>query len=78
MDSSKQGTVALTLREEQVMLLVQEGKTNKQIARILSVAERTVRFHLRNVFRKLEVANRAHAVSKAIHLGLIDNASANG
>lgn len=39
MDSSKQGAVALTLREEQVMLLVQEGKSNDQIAWTLSVSE---------------------------------------
>lgn len=60
------------------MLLVQEGKTNEQIARTLSVSERTTRFHLQNVFRKLDVANRAHAVSKAIQLGLISSASRNG
>lgn len=78
MNSSTKNAVALTLRERHVMLLVQGGKTNQQIAKALSVTERTVRFHLRNVFRKLGVSNRTHAVAKAIHLGLIGNASANG
>lgn len=78
MDSSAQNAVTLTLREQHVMLLLQEGKTNQQIAKALSVTERTVRFHLRNVYIKLGVSNRTHAVAKAIRLGLISDTAGGG
>ncbi len=50
-------------REREVLLLLTKGKSNKEIARDLSLAEATVKFHLKNVFGKLGVSRRAMAIS---------------
>lgn len=55
---------ALTGREEAVLALVAEGKSNAQIAATLTLSENTVKFHLRNLFAKLGVANRTEAAAK--------------
>ena len=52
---------SLSARELQVLQLVAAGATNGEIARQLWVTEQTVKFHLSNVYRKLEVANRTEA-----------------
>ena len=54
-------TVALTLREEQVLRLVAAGSTNRQVGRRLDVTERTVRKHLEDIYRRLDVTNRVAA-----------------
>ena len=51
----------LTKRELEVLGLVAEGRSNPEVARLLWLTEQTVKFHLRNVFRKLDVANRVEA-----------------
>lgn len=51
--------VALTLRQQEVMQLISEGKTNKEIARSLGLAEGTVKAHVNALFRALSVHNRA-------------------
>jgi two-component system NarL family response regulator len=56
----------LTEREHQVLELVAQGKPNKEIATILSVAENTVRAHLRNILEKLHVQNRTQAAAKIL------------
>jgi len=77
MESSKSKLViVLTAREAQVVRLLMEGNSNDEIGHALLITERTVRFHLRNVFAKLAVDNRVQAVSKAIQLGLIDRTPA--
>ncbi|HEY6043845.1 MAG TPA: response regulator transcription factor, partial [Nitrosospira sp.] len=48
----------LTRREYEIATLVGNGESNKQIARRLAITERTVKAHLTEVFRKLEVADR--------------------
>jgi DNA-binding NarL/FixJ family response regulator len=53
-----QGTVELTAREAELMPLVASGLSNKQIARRLALSEGTVKIHLHNVFRKLNVTSR--------------------
>ena len=61
----------LTARELEVLRLVADGSTNGEIARKLWVTEQTVKFHLSNVYRKLNVANRTEA-SRYAHLnGLV-------
>jgi DNA-binding NarL/FixJ family response regulator len=52
---------ALTAREFEILHMVAEGCTNAQIARELWVTEKTVKFHLSNVYRKLGVTNRTEA-----------------
>lgn len=51
----------LTDREEEVVRLVRDGLANKQIARRLGIAERTVKAHLTNIFKRLGVADRTQA-----------------
>ena len=53
----------LTAQESKVMRWVVEGKTSWEVGMILSISERTVKFHLANIYSKLRVANRVQAVS---------------
>jgi DNA-binding NarL/FixJ family response regulator len=53
----------LSEREERVLELVSEGKTNRLIALELGMSESTVRRHLETIYRKLDAANRAEAVA---------------
>lgn len=62
---------ALTSRELEVLALAAEGLANKQIAQRLWVTPKTIKFHLSNVFRKLDVANRTEATRQAQRLGLL-------
>jgi LuxR family maltose regulon positive regulatory protein len=62
----------LTPKEAQVLSLLVTGKANKEIARAMDIGETTVKWHLRNVFFKLNAASRKHAVDRARLLGLID------
>jgi DNA-binding NarL/FixJ family response regulator len=52
---------SLTSRQLEILRLVSEGHSNAEIARMLWVTEQTVKFHLSNIYRKLEVANRTEA-----------------
>ncbi|MES2634785.1 MAG: XrtB/PEP-CTERM-associated transcriptional regulator EpsA [Pseudomonadota bacterium] len=54
---------ALSGRERQIMSWVALGKTNPEIGSILSISEFTVKNHMKNIFCKLDVTNRAQAVS---------------
>ena len=54
-------TAQLTDREREVLLLVRDGLANKQIARRLGIAERTVKAHLTSVFQRLGVTDRTQA-----------------
>ncbi len=62
---------ALTARELEVLRLVAAGATNGEIARSLWVTEQTVKFHLSNVYRKLDVGNRTEASHYAHVNGLL-------
>ncbi len=61
----------LTEREQSVMRLVSEGLGNKEIGRRLSLSDNTVKFHLRNIFAKLNVTTRTAAVSAARQTGVL-------
>ena len=60
----------LTQREEEVLSLVAQGKSNQQIARRLFVSLKTVRNHVSNILLKLQVADRAQAVIRARDAGI--------
>jgi DNA-binding NarL/FixJ family response regulator len=62
---------ALTAREEEVLRLLSRGLRNKEIAARLFVSERTVNFHLANIYQKLNVSGRTEALSRALEQGLI-------
>ncbi|HKF13791.1 MAG TPA: response regulator transcription factor [Gaiellaceae bacterium] len=61
---------ALSEREEAVLTAVARGLSNREIARELWISEQTVKFHLRNVYRKLGVSNRTEAARHAYSGGL--------
>lgn len=54
----------ISSREQEVVKLLLEGKSNKQIAASLHIAERTVEFHLHNIYNKLQVRSRMELVLK--------------
>lgn len=57
----------LTPREQEVLVWVARGKTNREIAELLMIASSTVRKHLENVFAKLGVGTRTAAVARVFH-----------
>lgn len=61
----------LSTREMEVLNCLSKGLTSSEIASHLFISENTVKTHVRHILNKLEAANRAEAVSKAIQLGLI-------
>ena len=64
-------TAPLTKRETQILTYVAEGNTNKEIARILSISEQTIKNHVSAILRKLNANDRAHAVTLALQSGWI-------
>jgi two-component system nitrate/nitrite response regulator NarL len=64
-------SVSLTSRETEVLRGVAKGHTSKRLAKDLGLAIPSVDTHLRNIFKKLNAANRGEAVSSALKLGLI-------
>ena len=56
----------MSTREQEVLRGVAQGQSNKEIARVLGLAEVTIKLHLRNVFRKMAVKSRSEAAVKAV------------
>jgi len=63
----------LTERELVIVRAVARGLSNEAIAKELWVAEQTVKFHLTNIYRKLDVSNRTEAARYAFEQGLVEN-----
>ena len=63
---------SLTTREQEVLALVSDGMSNREIAHDLSISEHTVKFHLASVFGKLGVSTRTEAVQRGVRLGVIE------
>lgn len=63
--------LTLTEREIEVIKWMRQGKTNWEISQILHISENTVKFHVKNIIRKLEVSTRTHAVALAMERGLL-------
>jgi RNA polymerase sigma factor (sigma-70 family) len=66
----------VTARERQVLGLLAEGLTNRQIAERLAVSEHTVHRHVTNILRKLDLPSRTAAAAHAVRAGLIEDQSA--
>jgi LuxR family transcriptional regulator, maltose regulon positive regulatory protein len=64
----------ITRRERQVLRLLAEGLTNRQIAERLVVSEHTVHRHVTNILRKLDLASRTAAAAWAVRSGVLDDA----
>jgi len=62
---------SLSPREEEVLRLVAQGATNKEIADSLFISENTVKTHLRSIMEKLHLANRSQAAAYAVKRGLV-------
>jgi LuxR family maltose regulon positive regulatory protein len=62
----------LTPKEARILALLAVGRANKEIARAMDIGEQTVKWHLKNVFFKLNAASRKHAVDRARLLGLLE------
>ncbi|HSI95459.1 MAG TPA: XrtB/PEP-CTERM-associated transcriptional regulator EpsA [Methylophilaceae bacterium] len=63
----------ITSREREILQWVHCGKTNWEIAHILEISPLTVKNHVQNILRKLNVQNRSHAAAKASKIGLVKN-----
>lgn len=61
----------LTEREEQILELLAEGKSNRAIGQVLGIFESTVKSHLKSLFAKLDVTSRAEAIALAAKRGLV-------
>ncbi|MFL6185837.1 MAG: response regulator [Actinomycetes bacterium] len=62
----------LTGREREILALLAEGLTSRQIASQLVISERTVNTHIGNIYRKLHVNNRVDAVREAMRIRLVE------
>jgi two-component system, NarL family, response regulator DegU len=60
----------LTERETQILRMVVQGMSNKAIANRLGLGEGTIKSHLRNIYRKLQVRTRAEAAAQAVQLDI--------
>ena len=70
-ESERQASAVLTPRELDVLRLVAEGASNKQVAKTLFLSVSTVKSYLDDIYRKLDASDRAHAVAIALRRGLL-------
>jgi DNA-binding NarL/FixJ family response regulator len=63
--------IRLTRREHELLELLGKGLSNRDLGNVLGVAEDTVKTHLKSLFRKLEVSDRAEAVREGLRRGFI-------
>lgn len=69
--AARTGAIALTSRETEVLELIAEGQSNRDIARALLLSEATVKTHVNRILAKLRVENRTAAVATARSTGII-------
>lgn len=65
------GEEELTPRETEVLRMLTEGLSNREIASILSISEHTVKFHITSIFGKLGTSSRTEAVTEGLRRGLV-------
>ena len=71
MAAPRQHPEMLTRREQEMLRLVAEGLTNREIGQRLSISEETVKVHVRNVYGRLQARSRAHAVAIGFRRGMV-------
>ena len=69
--TSQEAGAVLSRREKEVLKLVAQGATNKEIADALFISENTVKTHLSRILEKLHLANRSQAAAYAVRRGLV-------
>jgi DNA-binding CsgD family transcriptional regulator len=67
----RQGSRTLTPKERSILQLLARNYSNKEIAKSIAVSDETVKWHLKNLFNKLDAGSRKHAVTRARSLGFI-------
>lgn len=72
------GDIALTRRESEILQLVADGLSNKEIANELTITEGTVKNHVHNALEKLHLTNRVQAAAYAVRQGMTNPASSQG
>lgn len=65
------GSFGLSERQIQLLQLLAKGHPNKRISTILNISDETVKTHLRNIFKLLDVSSRTEAVAKALDLNIV-------
>lgn len=73
--TSGEGAFGLSPREREVLDVLAEGRTNREIAERLFISERTVAVHVRRILAKLDVSGRTEAAGVAIRLGMVPGAA---
>lgn len=68
---NNEAIVRLTRREKEVLGLILEGKSSKEVSTALYCSKRTIDFHLARIYAKLNVSNRVQALRRVAILGLI-------
>ncbi len=71
-DESETISEELTPRETEVLRLLAEGDSNREIAERLDISEHTIKFHIRSILGKLGASTRTEAVTRGIRSGLIE------
>jgi LuxR family quorum sensing-dependent transcriptional regulator len=72
MSDSPNGSLSLSPREREVLRLVAQGKSSREIGELLGISSRTVNEHVTSSVRKLSAKNRTHAVAIALRDGIIE------
>ena len=70
-DERRREALGITPRELEILELIAEGLSNKEVARRLGISAHTVKFHLEAIFEKLGATTRADAVARGLRGGLI-------
>jgi DNA-binding NarL/FixJ family response regulator len=68
--NGRRNEYSLTQRENDILALLSEGRSNREIAQHLYLSEKTVKAHLAAIFRKLGVTNRTQAAMVAVQMGV--------
>lgn len=73
MGDESEGTVSLNEEEKKILIEVSKGRTNRELAEILNLSQRSVEYKLTDIFHKLKVSSRMEAVQKAQELWIISS-----
>jgi DNA-binding NarL/FixJ family response regulator len=71
-DQGEKGTTPLTEREREVLVQIARGRSNREIARVLVVSEKTIKTHVSNILMKLGLQDRTQAALYAVRHGLAE------